>query len=229
MSSIDQSGLLSVSASKSGSTWTLVAKRVLDTILSLLLLICLCWLFAICALAVMLSSRGPVFFRQQRVGKGGQTFTMLKFRSMYVHTDSASHREYVTAFIQGQAAPQEGNGAPVYKLVHDARVTSVGRWLRRSSLDELPQLWNVLRGEMSLVGPRPPVPYEVALYPPSYMERFAVAPGITGLWQVCARSTASFEEMMALDLAYVRKQSFLLDLQILLKTVPAVCGSRGAH
>jgi lipopolysaccharide/colanic/teichoic acid biosynthesis glycosyltransferase len=135
----------------------------------------------------------------------------------------------VTAFIRGQAPTFDTADGRVYKLVTDKRVTRVGRWLRRTSLDELPQLWNVLRGEMSLVGPRPPTPYEVSQYGPEHFRRLAVKPGITGLWQVSGRSTTTFEEMVALDLEYIRRRSLWLDLKILLKTIPAVFSARGAH
>ena len=209
--------------------WPALAKRSLDVIVAVLCLTSLCWLFALIALLIVLDSRGPALFRQERIGRRGRPFTILKFRSMYIDTDPGLHREYVSAFIRGEAKGQADDGRPVYKLVHDARVTRVGNLLRRTSLDELPQLWNVLRGEMSLVGPRPSLAYEVALYPVRYADRLAVRPGITGLWQVVGRSTATFEEMMAMDLDYVRRQSLLLDVKVLLLTLPAVCSRRGAH
>jgi exopolysaccharide biosynthesis polyprenyl glycosylphosphotransferase len=206
-----------------------IAKRVLDIILSFLALMVLAPVFALCTLAILLDSPGPILFRQQRVGKRGKVFTMLKFRSMYANAESGVHRDYYAAFIRGQADRRAAGGDGVYKLAGDSRVTRVGRWLRRTSLDELPQLWNTLRGDMSLVGPRPPIPYEVEHYRPVHLGRLAVKPGITGLWQVGGRSSTTFDEMVALDLQYIQKASFSLDLQILLKTVPAVLRTREAH
>jgi exopolysaccharide biosynthesis polyprenyl glycosylphosphotransferase len=204
-------------------------KRALDIVGSVGGLVVLSPLLAACAVAVRVDSRGSVLFRQERVGQGGRRFVMLKFRSMHPDVDPRPHIEYVTAFIRGQAPTFDTADGRVYKLVTDKRVTRVGRWLRRTSLDELPQLWNVLRGEMSLVGPRPPTPYEVSQYGPEHFRRLAVKPGITGLWQVSGRSTTTFEEMVALDLEYIRRRSLWLDLKILLKTIPAVFSARGAH
>jgi len=183
----------------------------------------------VCAIAIRLDSRGPVFFRQRRVGERGRPFTMVKFRTMRVDADQTAHRDYAASFIRGRASRQGADGEQVFKLVRDNRVTRVGRWLRRTSLDELPQLWNVLKGEMSLVGPRPPIPYEVEHYQPSHRQRLAVTPGMTGLWQVRGRSNTTFEEMVALDLEYIRRRSLLLDLRILLATIPAVLSTRGVH
>jgi exopolysaccharide biosynthesis polyprenyl glycosylphosphotransferase len=202
-------------------------KRLLDVTVAALLLTCLSPLLALCALAIRLESAGPILFRQPRVGEGGRRFTMLKFRSMYTGAKAAPHREYAAAFIRGQARPDQGAG--VYKLVDDPRVTRVGRWLRRTSLDELPQLWNVLRGEMSLVGPRPPIPYELEHYRPEHFRRLQVRPGITGLWQVSGRSRTTFEEMVALDLEYIKRRSLVLDLDILLRTIPTVLLRANAH
>jgi lipopolysaccharide/colanic/teichoic acid biosynthesis glycosyltransferase len=198
------------------------AKRALDVVLSTILLVDLLPVFGLCALAIRLESRGPVLFRQQRIGQDGQPFTMLKFRSMYVDADARAHQAFVTSFIRGTAEGQPTGDGQVYKLVRDSRVTRVGRWLRKTSLDELPQLINVLRGEMSLVGPRPPLPYEVAQYTPADLRRLAARPGITGLWQVSGRSKTTFAEMVALDLAYIRTRSLRTDLAILLKTIPVV-------
>lgn len=206
-----------------------LSKRVLDVVASAALLCGLAPLFAVCALAIRLDSAGPVFFRQQRVGQHGKLFTILKFRSMRADADVAPHRAYVAAFIQGQAPRQRSAEGAVYKLVDDPRITRVGRWLRRTSMDELPQLWNVLRGDMSLVGPRPPIPYEIEHYQPAHLQRLAVRPGLTGLWQISARSTSTFDAMVALDLEYIRRRSLGLDLRILLGTIPAVLRARGAH
>ena len=211
-------------------------KRAIDMGGALCLLLLLSPILVICALAVRRSSPGPILFRQERVGLRGQTFAFLKFRSMYVAADTAPHREYVAAFIRGEApvdteasvasaaddAVRQKLRTPLYKLGNDRRITPAGAWLRRTSLDELPQLWNVLRGEMSLVGPRPPIPYELEHYRPEQYSRLGVRPGITGLWQVSGRSRTTFEEMVALDLAYIKEQSLRLDLLILLRTIPTV-------
>jgi lipopolysaccharide/colanic/teichoic acid biosynthesis glycosyltransferase len=205
------------------------AKRALDVVGSLGLLAILAPLFAVVAVFVKLTSKGPVFFRQQRVGEAGKPFTMLKFRTMQVNADPAIHQQYVTAFIKnGAEAAAPGSG--VFKIVNDPRITSIGQLLRRSSLDELPQFWNVLKGEMSLVGPRPPLPYEVATYKRWHRRRVLEAkPGITGLWQVTGRSRTTFDEMVRLDLRYARNHTVLTDLKILLATPRAVVTGKGAH
>jgi lipopolysaccharide/colanic/teichoic acid biosynthesis glycosyltransferase len=197
-------------------------KRALDVAGAAVLLVALSPVLAACAIAIHLDSGGPILYRQRRLGLGGQPFTLLKLRSMRPDADSAPHREYAAAFIAGQAVPNGTGGGAKYKLAADPRVTRVGRWLRRTSLDELPQLVNVLRGDMSLVGPRPPIAYELAHYQPRHLQRLAVRPGMTGLWQVSGRSKTTFEEMVALDLEYVRRQALGLDLAILLKTIPVV-------
>ncbi len=204
-------------------------KRFCDIAIASFLLVCLAPILAVCALAIRLDSPGSILYRQQRVGKGGKIFTLLKFRSMYAGVDSAPHRAFVAAFIQGRADRQATGTGEVYKLVNDARITRVGRWLRRTSLDELPQLWNVLRGDMSLVGPRPPIPYELEHYQPAHLQRLGVTPGITGLWQVTGRNSTTFEEMVALDLDYIQRWSLALDWHILLKTIPVVFGRHGGH
>ena len=206
----------------------LLAKRLMDVLVSSSLLVALAPLLGALALAVRLDSPGPILFRQERVGERGRVFTCLKFRSMRVAADTAPHRAYAAAFIQGQAGQPPTAGGGVYQLVEDERVTRVGRWLRRTSLDELPQLWNVLRGEMSLVGPRPPIPYELQFYQDTHFQRLAARPGITGLWQVSGRNTTTFEEMVALDLAYIRHPSLRQDVWILLRTLPVVLACRAA-
>src|SRR5208282_1177321 len=206
-------------------------KRGMDILGSLLLLALLSPVFLTIAAAIKLTSRGPILFRQKRIGEHGTPFTFLKFRSMYVNNDSSEHREYVRQLIEGKAGkkPANGNGAGVFKLTNDPRITAVGKFLRRSSLDELPQLFNVLHGEMSLVGPRPPVPYEVEAYATWHRRRLLEAkPGITGLWQVYGRSRVEFDDMVRLDLRYARECSPLLDLKILLQTPKAVIGGDGA-
>ena len=219
--------------------WYPWMKRGVDIAVSLVGLIVLSPLFLLVAIAVKLDSPGPVIFRQQRV-RGNQdpsdphpeknTFTFLKFRSMCQNADEKAHREYVRQFINGNhKAVNNGNSkAPIYKMTKDKRVTRVGRFLRRTSLDELPQLVNVLRGEMSLVGPRPAMPYEVAQYEDWHRERLSVLPGITGLWQISGRSSLTFKEMAALDIEYAQRCSVGLDLIILAKTAPVVLSIRGA-
>ena len=199
----------------------------MDIIGSALILVMCAPVLLIIALAIKGSSKGPVFFRQRRVGQYGKPFTFLKFRSMYIDNDSSIHQEYVTQLIAGQAQRNSSNGngggAGVYKLTNDPRITRVGAFLRRSSLDELPQLWNVLRGEMSLVGPRPAIPYEVAAYQTWHRRRvLEVKPGITGLWQVSGRCQLKFDEMVRLDLRYAKNWSPWLDIKILLRTPRAV-------
>jgi lipopolysaccharide/colanic/teichoic acid biosynthesis glycosyltransferase len=215
-----------------GQRPVLIVKRTFDIVGSSIMLILLAPLFFVIALAVKLTSRGPVFYRQQRVGRYGQTFTFLKFRSMLVNNDSNVHKDFVTRLIAskpGETAPKE-SGANVYKLTNDKRITRVGRILRRTSLDELPQFLNVLKGEMSLVGPRPPIPYELAAYQTWHRHRLlAVKPGITGLWQVTCRSSVRFDEMVRLDLRYASTWTPWLDLKILLRTPGAVIRGSGAY
>jgi lipopolysaccharide/colanic/teichoic acid biosynthesis glycosyltransferase len=201
-------------------TATDAACRALDLAGTLLMLFVLSPLLLMIAALIKLDSRGPVFFRQQRVGRDGRPFEVAKFRTMHHGADHDVHRDYMLALIE--------SGTPAPKLASDARVTRFGGLLRRSSLDELPQLYNVLRGDMSLVGPRPPIPYEVEHYPPHWFARFAVKPGLTGLWQVSGRSEVSLERMIDLDVEYVRRRSLWLNLWLLLKTIPAVMTARGA-
>lgn len=206
-------------------------KRGMDILGSLALLILLSPVFFVIAAAVKLTSRGPILFRQQRIGEHGTAFTFLKFRSMYVNNDASQHKEYVRQLIAGQAAkqPTNGPGEGIFKLTNDPRITPIGNFLRRSSLDELPQFVNVLRGDMSLVGPRPPVPYEVEAYATWHRRRLLEAkPGITGLWQVEGRSRVGFDDMVRLDLRYARHSSPWLDLKILVQTPRAVIAGNGA-
>ena len=194
-------------------------KRVLDIVGASLGLLVSAPLFALCALLVKLESRGPVLFRQRRVGWRGRAFTFYKLRSMRV----GAHEERRHLLHMNEA------DGPVFKLSRDPRVTRIGRWLRTTSLDEIPQFINVLRGEMSLVGPRPPLPEEVAHYEAWQIGRLAVRPGMTCLWQISGRSTFGFQEWMRLDLEYIKQQSFWLDLKILLRTLPAVVSREGAY
>jgi lipopolysaccharide/colanic/teichoic acid biosynthesis glycosyltransferase len=208
----------------------LILKRTIDVVGSALLLILLFPLFVVIAAAVKATSRGPVFFRQQRVGQYGRRFTFLKFRSMRDRNDQSVHMQYVQQMIAGNAerVSAEKDGEGVYKLVADPRITRVGKFLRRTSLDELPQFFNVLKGDMSLVGPRPPIPYELAAYQTWHRRRVLdVKPGITGLWQVTGRSRVSFDEMVRLDLHYAKFWSPWLDLKILMRTPAAVL--KGAY
>ncbi len=210
-------------------------KRLIDIAGSLTLVLLLSPLVAVIAAAIRLTSNGPVHFRQTRIGQYGKRFTFLKFRTMYVDNDASEHKEYVRALIAGRAAKQStngngnGNGEGVFKLANDPRVTPVGRFLRRTSLDELPQLFNVVYGDMSLVGPRPPLPYEVEEYAVWHRRRFLEAkPGITGLWQVYGRSRVGFDDMVRMDLRYARDCSPWLDLKILLQTPGAAFSGDGA-
>jgi lipopolysaccharide/colanic/teichoic acid biosynthesis glycosyltransferase len=205
-------------------------KRTIDIMGSALLLLASAPLFAAIALVIKASSRGPVFFRQQRVGQYGKRFMFLKFRSMYVNNDHNEHKEYVTKLIAGSAEriSLNGHGEGVFKLANDPRITPIGRVLRRSSLDELPQFVNVLLGDMSLVGPRPPIPYELAAYETWHRRRLLqVKPGITGLWQVEGRNRIPFDDMVRLDLHYATSWTPLLDFKILMRTPAAVI--KGAY
>lgn len=208
----------------------LILKRSIDIVGSLVLLLLSAPLWLAIAVAIKATSRGPVFFKQQRVGQYGRSFTFLKFRSMYVNNDSNIHRNYVTQLISSEDKTRQKNGnAGIYKIVNDSRVTPLGRFLRRSSLDELPQFINVLKGDMSLVGPRPPIPYELAAYQTWHRRRLLeVKPGLTGLWQVTGRSTVNFDEMVRLDLRYATSWTPMLDLKILLRTPLAVIKGSGA-
>ncbi|HEY6770127.1 MAG TPA: sugar transferase [Candidatus Sulfotelmatobacter sp.] len=206
-------------------------KQVMDIVGSTLMLILCTPLLLMIALAIKASSKGPVLFRQQRVGQYGKSFTFLKFRSMHTDNDDSVHKEYATKLIAGEAESKQsnGNGERIFKLTNDTRVTRVGKLLRRTSLDELPQLVNVLKGDMSLVGPRPAIPYEVAAYQTWHRRRvLQVKPGITGLWQVTRRSSVKFDEMVRLDLRYATSWSPWLDVKILMRTPRAVIGGAGA-
>jgi len=209
-----------------------VVKRMMDAVGSAVALVALAPLFLVIAVAIKLSSKGPVFFRQQRIGQYGVPFVFLKFRSMYANNDASVHKKYIRELIRGQAErkPSNGNGHVVYKLTSDPRITPVGSVLRRSSLDELPQFFNVLKGQMSLVGPRPPIAYEVEAYNLWHKRRLLEAkPGITGLWQVNGRSRVKFDDMVRLDLNYARTWSPWLDIKILMRTPRAVVLGEGAY
>ena len=209
-----------------------ILKRTMDILGSALALGFFSPAFLAIAFAVKATSKGPVFFRQRRIGRHGKSFVFLKFRSMQVNNDAAIHKEYVQKLIAGKAdkQPSAENGEGVYKLTQDPRITRVGGFLRKTSLDELPQFINVLKGEMSLVGPRPPVPYEVEAYDIWHRRRLLEAkPGITGLWQVSGRSRVKFDDMVRLDLRYARTWSPWTDVKILWRTPGAVVLGNGAH
>jgi len=203
-------------------------RRCADVVFALVLILLLSPVLIGVTLAVRFDSRGPAFFRQRRVGYREREFTLYKFRSMRVDADPRGHQEYVTALIKGKDANPGGGRENLYKLAVDNRITSVGRWIRRWSLDELPQLFNVVKGDMTLVGPRPAIPYEVSEYPAWYRERFSVKPGLTGYWQVSGRNERTYEEMVRLDIEYAERRSLGLDLQILLKTPLVVLSRKGA-
>src|SRR5262249_3638221 len=206
-------------------------KRMMDVFGSAAVLVLCSPLLALLSLLIKLTSKGPILFKQERIGRRGVPFTFFKFRTMKWENDPRIHQEYVTRFINGQVkAPSDRKKATVYKIQRDPRVTHVGRLLRKTSLDELPQLFNVLKGEMSLVGPRPPIRYELEAYRPWHRRRvLEVKPGITGLWQVSGRSKTTFDEMVRLDLRYARTWSPWLDLKILLQTPRAVFSGEGAY
>jgi lipopolysaccharide/colanic/teichoic acid biosynthesis glycosyltransferase len=208
-----------------------IVKRGMDIAGSGIMLLVLSPVLGVIALAIKLASKGPVIFEQDRVGQFGKTFKCLKFRTMYTNNDPKIHRDYVQSFIAGKTENDKNEVGPViYKITNDPRVTPLGRLLRETSLDEFPQLWNVLRGEMSLVGPRPPVNYEFEVYDIWHRRRvLEVKPGITGLWQVSGRSRTCFDDMVRLDLRYSQSWSLWLDLKIILATPLAIVAGDGAH
>jgi exopolysaccharide biosynthesis polyprenyl glycosylphosphotransferase len=197
----------------------LFLKRVVDIVLSFLGIIISLPVFAVTALLIKLDSRGPIIFKQKRIGKNGVPFNIYKFRSMVVDAEK----------LQSRLMDQNEADGPVFKIKNDPRVTRVGRWIRKYSIDELPQLFNVLKGDMSLIGPRPPLPHEVEKYTDYHWRRLDVKPGISGLWQVSGRSDLSFEEWVNLDIYYIENWSIALDIKILLRTIPTVLFSKGAY
>jgi len=207
----------------------LFLKRALDIAGSLLAIVMMAPLFVLLAVGIKLTTRGPIFFRQKRVGQHGRIFEFLKFRSMKEGNDAVIHREFIEELIKaGSSDPLKEH--PVYKLTSDPRVTALGGFMRRTSLDELPQFFSVLRGDMSLVGPRPAIPYEVECYDLWHRRRFlSMKPGITGLWQVEGRSRTTFDDMVRLDLRYVTSWTIWIDLKILLRTPRALVSGAGAY
>jgi len=219
-----------------------LAKRVLDIFAALILFLLLLPLMLMIALAIKIYSPGPIFFVQERVGSKRQTrgkksywkrvtFSCYKFRTMHHNADSSIHQAYIKALINNdheQIHILQGDTSSIHKLVHDSRITRPGKLLRKLSLDELPQLFNVLRGDMSLVGPRPAIPYEVKMYKSWHLQRLEAQPGITGLQQVTSRSTADFDEQVRLDIEYIHQQSLWLDIKIMLRTPLVIISTRGA-
>lgn len=204
-----------------------LAKRLVDIIGSLAGLIITAPLNALIGIAVRLDTPGPALFRQTRVGRGGEEFVMMKFRTMLNDNDPSAHRDYYRRLIGGEAESRvDADGEPLF-LLNDPRLTRVGRVLRKASLDELPNLINVLLGSMSLVGPRPPIPYEVEMYDERALGRLAVKPGMTGLAQISGRGRLTFQEIVDKDLEYIEKRSMWMDLVLMLQTIPAVLKTRG--
>jgi lipopolysaccharide/colanic/teichoic acid biosynthesis glycosyltransferase len=201
-------------------------KRVLDIALTLLALIPACLVMLLVAAAIWVDSPGPIFFRQKRIGMNGREFTFFKFRSMYHKVPTSIHEQATARWMSGHVL-NETNARMPYKLGNDMRITRVGKFIRKTSIDELPQLWNVLRGDMSLVGPRPPLPYEVNLYSPHDLLRLAGKPGLTGTWQVYGRGRVTFKEMVEQDISYLETQSLRYDLKLMILTLPVMIGGRG--
>ena len=206
-------------------------KRCVDVVLSAVAITLLAPLMGIVALFIKRSSAGPVLFVQERLGRDGRPFRFFKFRSMQHNSDDAIHRQFAAMFISGDEDGCAGTNAgdKVFKMKADPRVTAIGAWLRRTSLDELPQLFNIFMGEMSLVGPRPPIAYEIDNYQPWHMERLKAVPGLTGLWQVSGRSSVSFDEMVRLDIRYINEWTPWQDLSIIVRTIPVVLKGTGGY
>jgi len=207
------------------TSFSLHAKRTLDVFIVLGAIPLLLPIFATIAVLIKFDSRGPVIFKQTRIGKGGKPFNMYKFRSMYDADHDNAHKDFVRSLFRDQSQHTHDT---IYKVIDDGRITRIGAFLRKTSLDELPQLVNVLKGEMSLVGPRPDLPYSVELYEQNHLKRFIVLPGITGLWQVSGRSSTSLLEMLDLDIDYADNWSFWLDIKILARTIIVVITGQGA-
>jgi len=210
-----------------GTNRSPVYKRPFDVLVATLLLVLTAPVAAVVALIVKFTSPGPILFRQERLGQNARPFTLYKFRTMYHGAGAEPHREYFKLYRRGARAP--GQARPIYKLRRDPRITPLGGTLRRLALDEVPQLYNVLRGDMSVVGPRPPLLYEVEHYSERDLRRLSVKPGITGLWQVRGRDVVDFDTMINLDLEYIQRQSLALDLWVLLATIPAVAWAYIKH
>ena len=209
----------------------LYVKRAIDIVLSMLVFVLGFPFFFAIALLIKFTSRGPVFFKQTRIGENGRSFVMYKFRTMRMGIDDSVHREFTQNFIKGTGphSALDDSGAKIYKITNDSRVTGVGGFLRKVSLDELPQFINILRGEMAIVGPRPPLPYEYECYEEWHKQRVTVKPGLTGLWQVQGRSSVPFDQMVRLDIHYIENWSLMMDLKIMLWTIPVMLAGTGGH
>jgi lipopolysaccharide/colanic/teichoic acid biosynthesis glycosyltransferase len=207
--------------------WTRAGKPLFDLFVALFCLALLSPLLLAVTILIRLTSPGPALFQQIRIGRNGRPFVLYKFRSMYTGCADEVHRQYVRKLLTEDEPPQVGKRG-LYKLVGDSRITRFGRLLRKTSIDELPQLLNVIRGDMSLVGPRPALPWEAEMIGRAHRERYLVRPGLTGLWQVSGRNTLTMRQGLELDVDYVSRQSFAFDLMILVKTVPVVLSTRGA-
>jgi undecaprenyl-phosphate galactose phosphotransferase len=203
-------------------------KHSLDAVIVLPAFIVLLPIFLLIGILIKLDSHGPVFYRSKAVGKGGRAFTMYKFRSMRIESDHEIHKDYVARLINGNISEESGKGG-VFKVADDPRITRVGKFLRKFSLDELPQLINIVKGEMSLVGPRPCLPYEYEMYKDWHKKRLSIRPGLTCIWQVAGRSAVSFQDLVLLDLYYIYNRSILMDMNIMYETIFAVFGKRGAY
>jgi lipopolysaccharide/colanic/teichoic acid biosynthesis glycosyltransferase len=207
-----------------------ISKRAIDIVGSITGLLLFSPVFFFAFIFIPLTSKGPVFFKQNRVGKGGRIFKIFKLRTMFISNDESLHRNYVTNFIRGESVSTVNNsGKEIYKLTNDNRITAIGKFLRKTSLDEIPQFINVLLGDMSLVGPRPPIPYEVSEYQLWHCCRLQCKPGITGYWQIEGRSRTNFDNMVRMDINYVNKKSLLLDLMMIFKTPFVLISSKGAY
>jgi len=226
---IDSSLYPELTEKSSGRKSAMLAKRIFDVVGSLLGILIFLPFFIIIPVLIKLTSKGPILFRQARIGARGECFSFFKFRTMYVNNDETIHKEYVKKLIIEQAAHDSDGKEEVFKIKNDPRVTRIGRFLRKTSLDELPQFFNVLQGSMSMVGPRPPIPYEIENYDMWHLNRvIAFKPGITGLWQVKGRSRTTFNEMVRMDIRYMRGWSFWLDLKLVLQTPLSMIFSKGA-
>jgi exopolysaccharide biosynthesis polyprenyl glycosylphosphotransferase len=220
--------LYSKSPNAKPSTVSLACKRAIDIIGSLVGIIIFAPVLIVVPIIIKLTSKGPVFFRQQRVGLGGRNFTFIKFRSMYVNNNNTIHQQFVKNLIQGKQNTDD-TGAIIYKIKNDPRITPIGRFIRKTSLDEIPQFFNILKGEMSLVGPRPAIPYEVNEYDIWHKRRvIETKPGLTGYWQVEGRSQTAFDHMVRMDIQYIRNWSLMLDLKLLVRTPLAMFSAKGA-
>ncbi|MBN1164774.1 MAG: sugar transferase [Candidatus Krumholzibacteriota bacterium] len=206
-------------------------KRFIDVSMALMVLILGFPFFLAIALLIKITSRGPIFFKQDRIGENGYNFALFKFRTMRPDNDDSAHREFTKNFIKGHLSKSalDEPGDNLYKLAQDPRITAVGSFLRKTSLDELPQFINILKGEMTIVGPRPPLEYEYQHYEDWHKLRLEVRPGLTGLWQVSGRSSVPFHEMVMLDLYYIEQWSLLLDIKIMLRTLPVMLAGTGGY